>query len=292
MKRILAMLTAAVLLLTAAGCTGETELAEKVPDEYYKDLPASASRVERITYVSRDYYYDSSREITKQALVYLPADYTEEIPCEVLILCHGLTGNETEWGFTGNNRKGWNLADRLFEEGAVKNLIIVMPNGRSAWNFADTDTGNTRVFDFFGQELRNDLIPYIDSHYNTYADRDHRAMAGLSIGATQTVNIGLCECLDLFSAFGVFSAGKMTLDSSGITEKLRSFPENCTIRCLYCICGAWDDALDYSAAILNPLPADSRLTAENCSWQRCGGGHNYKVWYLGLYNFLRILGGL
>ena len=289
MKRILALLAAAAVLLSAAGCAGEDE---RVPEEYYKDLPSSGSRVERITYTSHDYYYDSSREIKKHALVYLPADYSEETPCEVLILCHGLTGTETEWGFTTNNRKGWNLTDHVFAEGSVKNLIIVMPNGRSAWNYADTTSGNTRVFDLFGQELRNDLIPYIDAHYNTYADREHRAMAGLSIGATQTVNIGLCECLDLFSAFGVFSAGKMTMDSARITEKLKAFPEDCTVRCLYCICGAWDDALDMTAAVLNPLPADSRLTEENCIWQRCGGGHNFKVWYLGLLNFLRLLGSL
>ena len=92
MKRILALLAAAVVLLSAAGCAGEDE---RVPEEYYKDLPSSGSRVERITYTSHDYYYDSSREIKKHALVYLPADYSEETPCEVLILCHGLTGTET-----------------------------------------------------------------------------------------------------------------------------------------------------------------------------------------------------
>ena len=102
MKRIFALLAAAVFLLAAAGCAGEEE---KVPESYFEDLPSSGSRVERITYPSRD-YAGKGKEIKKHALVYLPADYSEETPCDVLILCHGLGGTETEWGFTKNNRKG------------------------------------------------------------------------------------------------------------------------------------------------------------------------------------------
>ena len=288
MKRIFALLAAAVFLLAAAGCAGEEE---KVPESYFEDLPSSGSRVERITYPSRD-YAGKGKEIKKHALVYLPADYSEETPCDVLILCHGLGGTETEWGFTKNNRKGWNLADHLFADGSVKNLIIVMPNGRSTWNYADTSRNSSRAFYVFGQEIRNDLIPYIDEHYNTYADREHRAMAGLSMGAMQTVNIGLCECLDLISAFGVFSAPSNTLNSVRIAEKLKEFPEDCTVRCLYCICGKADDAFDAAYAVLHPIPEDSRLTEANCVWQECRGYHNFNVWYLGLYNFLKLLGSL
>ena len=290
MKRILALLAAAAVLLSVAGCAGEDE---RVPEEYYKDLPSSGSRVERITYTSHDYYYDSSREIKKHALVYLPADYSEETPCEVLILCHGLTGTETEWGFTTNNRKGWNLTDHVFAEGSVKNLIIVMPNGRSCWNYDDPTSGNTRVFDLFGQELRNDLIPYIDAHYNTYADREHRAMAGLSIGATQTVNIGLCECLDLFSAFGAFSAAPTSLTSAEIANKLKGFSEDLSIRYFYNLCGT-EDGIAYASAsaAAKKMPADSRLSEENWCWQERSGEHNFDIWYLGLYNFLKLLGSM
>ena len=286
MKRILALLAAAAVLLSAAWCAGEEDA---IPETFFDGLPSYGSRVEQISYPSRD-YAGKGRDIEKHALVYLPADYSEDTPCDVLILCHGMGGTETEWGFTKNNRKGWNLADHLFADGSVKNLIIVMPNGRSTWNYADTSRNSSRAFYVFGQELRNDLIPYIDAHYNTYADREHRAMAGLSIGAMQTVNIGLCECLDLISAFGVFSAPVTTLNSVRIAEKLKEFPEDCTVRCLYCICGKGDDAYDIAAAVINPLPDDSRLTEENCIWHECPGYHNFNVWYLGLYNFLKLLG--
>ena len=304
MKRKLGIRAAALLLavlMAAAGCAAaeNTEndegavymFEDAIPTGYYVPVKEGAGRIDMISYPSKDYSADGA-DVEKPALVYVPAGYEEGTPCDVLVLCHGVGGNEYEWGFGSSNSRIKNVTDHLFAEGFVKNLIIVMPNGRSSVNYANTDFSNMQTFYAFGQELRNDLLPYIDAHYSTYADREHRAMAGLSMGGMQTINIGLCECLDLFSAFGVFSAGKMTLDSARIPEKLQAFPEDCTVRCLYCLCGAWDDALDYSAAILNPLPDDPRLTAENCIWQRCGGGHNFKVWYLGLYNFLRILGSL
>jgi enterochelin esterase-like enzyme len=56
----------------------------------------------------------------------------------------------------------------------------------------------------FEQILLNEVIPMIDANYRTLADRDHRAMAGLSMGGGQTLRIGLAH-LDTFSAFGVFS---------------------------------------------------------------------------------------
>ena len=282
--KILAALAVAVLLPGAGQALEET-----VPQDYFTRMPDSGSRVESITYSSLS-YGDRSEPVTKTALVYLPADYAEGTPCSVLVLCHGMGGTETEWGFGEKNSRGRNLADHLFADGSVRSLIIVMPNGRTFRNHSASNH-LTRAFTFFGQELRNDLIPYIDAHYNTYADRDHRAMAGLSMGAMQTVNIGLCECLDLFSAFGVFSAPRrITLAPGKIAEKMKDFPEEDTVRCLYAICGKQDNSFKAAKAMLNPLPDDPRLTEENCFWQECRGYHNFNVWYLGLYNFLKLLG--
>lgn len=274
----------AVVLLPRVGLTFE----ETVPEDYFNPLPEAGSRVETITYSSFS-YGDRSVPVTKTALVYLPSDYSDGIPCSVLILCHGVGGTETEWGFGEKNSKGRNLADHLFTDGSIRSLIIVMPNGRTFRNHSASNR-KTRAFKSFGKELRNDLIPYIDAHYNTYADREHRAMAGLSMGAMQTVNIGLCECLDLFSAFGVFSAPwKITLTSGKIAEKMKDFPEEDAIRCLYVICGKKDSSFKANRALLNPFPDDPRLSEKNCFWQECNGYHNFNVWYLGLYNFLKLL---
>ena len=83
--------------------------------------------------------------------------------------------------------------DNLMYYGEAEEFIIVVPNGRSSVSYQDRSFANMNGFYFFGQELRNDLIPYIDKNFATYAEydengydltatRDHRAMAGLSMG--------------------------------------------------------------------------------------------------------------
>lgn len=286
-----ALLVLPVCAAEDAGESGRFPAPEKeIPETYLQETLPEGGRVDRITYPSRD-YLNKGGEITKPALVYLPADYSEDHPCEVLVLLHGIGGTENEWGFRRNVSEGRNLTDHLFADGTVKNLIIVMPNGRSAWNYADSSRMDPAPFRAFGQELRNDLLPYIDAHYHTYADREHRAIAGLSMGGIQTLDIGLCECLDLFSAFGVFSAASGT--STRIAARMKTFPEEDTVRCFYIICGTKDAGIFAAAsAIGNNVPEDNRVAAENWIWQECPGGHDFSVWYLGLYNFLRLLGSM
>ncbi len=272
---------------------------DRIPEGYRKPLPEGAGRVERITYPSKD-YAGSGEDVEKPALVYLPAGYSEDVPCDVLVLCHGIGGTENEWGFTDPNHGIRYVTDHLFAEGAVKNLIIVMPNGRSCTNYKNTSFDNMQAFYAFGQELRNDLLPYIDAHYSTWgsrtpgdlsAARDHRAMAGLSMGGMQTINIGLCECLDLFSAFGAFSAAPTSYPSAQIASELKKFPDNLSIRFFYSICGRQDGIAWASAsAAAQKMPADSRLSEANWYFQEVPGEHSFAVWDLGLYNFLRLLG--
>ena len=118
-------------------------------------------------------------------------------------------------------------------------------------------------------------------------------MAGLSMGGMQTINIGLCECLDLFSAFGAFSAAPTSYPSAKIAAELKKFPEELNIRYFYNLCGS-QDSIAYAAAsaAAKKMPADSRLSEENWCWQERSGEHNFDIWYLGLYNFLKLLGSM
>ncbi len=77
------------------------------------------------------------------------------------------------------------------------------------------------------------------------ADREHRAMAGLSMGGMQTINIGMCECLDTIGYFGAFSAAAKQLPQ--LSERFQD--------------------------------------GENYMWQELKGGHDFHIWYLGFYNF-------
>ncbi len=287
------------LLCCTAGSGAEPAgLPDKLPEEYMSVVPDGGTVV-RIEYPSRD-YASGQAEITKPALVYLPAGYSEEKQYDLLVLCHGIGGTENEWGFMNNPSIGKNLVDHLIANGEIKPLIIVMPNGRSTADCGNTDWSNMNAFYSFGQEIRNDLLPWMDTHYATYssltpddpaAAREHRYMAGLSMGGMQTINIGMCECLDLFSSFGAFSAAPTSYPASQVAAELRKF-DSCPIRIFYNVCGT-EDGIAYasaSAAAKNLPDCTDLLTADNWIWQECPGDHNFDIWYLGLFNFLRILG--
>ena len=273
------------------------ELPDKLPYQYRKAAKEGGT-VLQIEYPSRDYYTDDQKEIMKPALVYLPAGYSEDQQYDLLVLCHGIGGTEKEWGFLSSSCPGRHAVDNLIANGEIKPLIIVMPNGRSTEDCGNTDWSNMQAFYSFGQEIRNDLLPWMDAHYATYgagledlsASRDHRYMAGLSMGGMQTINIGLCECLDLFSAFGAFSAAPTSYTASKIAAEIKKF-ENYPIRFFYNICGTEDTTAYASAsAAAKDLPKyTDRLTEANWHWQECPGVHNFDIWYLGLFNFLRIL---
>ena len=304
MKLILTVLLLCCLLGGAASSLAESapalpELPEQLPLEYRRSLKEGAGTVTAIEYPSRDYTGDGA-EVIKKALVYLPAGYSESERYDLLVLCHGIGGTEKEWGFLNRDCDGLNAVDRLIAEGTVRPLIIVMPNGRSTANYSDTSFGNMQSFYTFGQEIRNDLLPYMDAHYATYgsltpddltAARDHRYMAGLSMGGMQTINIGLCECADLFCAFGAFSAAPTSYTAAQIADKIRAF-DAYPVRFFYSICGTGDSIAYASAsAAAKELPKYSdRFTEANWLWQECPGDHNFDIWYLGLFNFLRILG--
>ena len=304
MKLILTVLLLCCLLGGAASSLAESapalpELPEQLPLEYRRSLKEGAGTVTAIEYPSRDYTGDGA-EVIKKALVYLPTGYSENERYDLLVLCHGIGGTEKEWGFLNRDCDGLNAVDRLIAEGTVRPLIIVMPNGRSTANYSDTSFGNMQSFYTFGQEIRNDLLPYMDAHYATYgsltpddltAARDHRYMAGLSMGGMQTINIGLCECADLFCAFGAFSAAPTSYTAAQIADKIRAF-DAYPVRFFYSICGTGDSIAYASAsAAAKELPKYSdRFTEANWLWQECPGDHNFDIWYLGLFNFLRILG--
>ena len=167
MKTILFVLLLAGLLCGAVSCFAETaEPAMEIPAEYKTAVPDGGT-VTRIEYPSRDYARDSA-EITKPAALYLPPDYSETEHYDVLVLCHGIGGTEWEWGFLNKNSIGKNIVDHLILNGEIKPVIIVMPNGRSTADCGNTDWSNMQAFYSCGQEIRNDLLPYIDANYATY----------------------------------------------------------------------------------------------------------------------------
>ena len=114
-------------------------------------------------------------------------------------------------------------------------------------------------------------------------------MAGLSMGGMQTINLGLGKCLDLFSAFGAFSACPTTNTASVTAKRLK---EEYPIRYFYSICGT-EDNIAYASAFAAVDGLDGMtemLNKDNFQVQYLPGGHDFGVWYLGFYNFARMIG--
>ena len=274
------------------------ELSQIIPSKYIDLQLRERGTIEHISYTSYDYFGDGA-EVTKEANVYLPYNYDTSKQYNVLYLMHGIGGDENEWGMTGNMSRVKIIMDNLSYYGDIDSFIVVTPNGRSATDHGPNSDFNS--FYCFGKELRNDLIPYIESHYSTYAEydengydltqnRDHRAMAGLSMGGMQTINIGIGEFLDLFGYFGAFSAAPTSNPAAKTIEILEG--NEYPIHFFYNICGTEDQiAYPSASAAAKTLPAlsDRFTDGENFMWVELKGAHDFNIWYLGFYHFAQLV---
>lgn len=259
-----------------------------IPQDYMSYVPLGG-QIKKVSYETKDYFSDGAT-IEKYANVYLPVDYDTNKKYSVLYLMHGIGGDESEWGLASDHSFIKKIIDNLILKGDVKPFIIVTPNGRSSRNFSDVHSDYNSFYKF-GQELRNDLIPFVENHFSTYNDREHRAMAGLSMGGMQTINIGMCECLDLFSWFGAFSAAPTSYPCNRIASEVAK-NRKLKVKYFYNLCGT-EDFVAYGAAsgaakLLSRISSDF-IDGKNFSWQEIHGGHDFNVWYLGFYNFARII---
>ena len=112
---------------------------------------------------------------------------------------HGIGGDEKEWLIQGKPQV---ILDNLYAAKKVAPMIVVLPNGRAMKD--DRAVGNiydgvkVQAFATFEKDLINDLIPSIEKKYPVLKDREHRAIAGLSMGGGQSLNFGLGN-LDKFA---------------------------------------------------------------------------------------------
>lgn len=147
--------------------------------------------------------YDSKATgTTRRVFVYTPPGYdksTAKLP--VLYLLHGADGDETVWTNFGRMNT---ILDNLIADKKAAPMIIATP---AAYAYDPTSgvAGEKQRADF-EKDLLGDLIPFVQGNYRVLADRDHRALAGLSMGGSLTINIGPRH-LETFSRVGVFSAG-------------------------------------------------------------------------------------
>lgn len=174
--------------------TQNSALAVVEPDgaeffSYDKDIPHGSMAV-------RSYYSTVIGEV-RTMRVWTPAGYEKDCPkLPVLYLVHGGGDTDTSWPTVG---AAGEILDRLLAEGKMEPMIVVMPNGTI---HTDDLQGEVPVF---AEDMTECIIPFIESNYNVIADKDHRAMAGLSMGGMETLETAFRN-IDLFSYVYVLSS--------------------------------------------------------------------------------------
>jgi len=152
--------------------------------------------------VSENLYFSKITGSYRRCFVYTPPDYEKDAKTRypVLYLQHGSFEDETGWASQG---KAGLILDNLIAGGKAVPTIIVMDNGY-AYKPQTGETNQGRPVSAFEEVMINEIIPMIDAKFRTMADREHRAIAGLSMGANQTMRIFMNN-LDKFSHYGGFS---------------------------------------------------------------------------------------
>ena len=150
--------------------------------------------------LSEQNYFSEITQAFRRCFVYTPAEYSAnpEKYYPVLYLQHGSFEDETGWPGQGHANR---ILDNLIAAQKAVPMIIVMDNG---YAYKPQSSGNGRPATVFEEVMMNEIIPMIDNRFRTIADREHRAIAGLSMGANQTMRICMNN-LDKFAYYGGFS---------------------------------------------------------------------------------------
>ena len=165
------------------------------------------------------HYYSKSLGATNNAIVYLPPSYSKNAQKKypVFYLISGTTDTEEVYYKVGRMNY---ILDNLLAEGAAKEMIIVLPYGNPYKLLPPMRSGQMPQMGFgndvFSNDLVDDLMPYIESHYRTVNDRDHRAIGGFSRGGNQGLSNGLRN-LDKFSYLCSYSSFTST-DIPGVYD--------------------------------------------------------------------------
>lgn len=275
MKQLISLLLSLALL---HGSSYAQKIEKEAPKGFDQVRAGIATgKLDSISYTSK------TVGTSRKALVYTPPGFNKKTKYPVLYLLHGIGGDEKEWLKGGSPQV---VLDNLYAEGKLQPMIVVMPNGRAmkddraVGNIFDKD--KVEAFATFEKDLLTDLIPFIEKKYPTLTDREHRAIAGLSMGGGQSLNFGLGN-LDKFAWVGGFSSAPNTKRP----EELVPNPEAAKkqLKLLWISCGDADGLISFSKRTHDYLYQNGVPHVYYVE----PGGHDFKVWKNGLYMFSQFL---
>jgi len=233
----------------------------------------------------RTHWYESkSLKTTRRLTVYTPPGYDRSAATRypVLYLFHGANADETAWTRLGRVNL---IMDNLLASNKSKPFLIVMPFGYGIppGTASPAPGGNTAAF---SRDLLEDVIPFVESHYRALTDRDHRAIAGLSMGGGESLSIGLNH-LELFSFVAGFSPGIRVAE---FPQSYGSFmadakAANQKLHLLWLGCGT-DDSLFPASESLAKMLDEAKIKH---TFKRSDGAHTWINWRRYLNEFAPLL---
>ena len=294
--------------------------------------------ITKITYSTDaypEYEYATDGVVTKTAYVYTPYGYDAEdkdTKYDVLYLLHGKGLNEEYWFAQGEEGSQFypgsnaypsgfgtqNVLDHLMEEGKAAKTIIVTPTFYSpaedvyGEEFA-VDRSNMTITQTFWQELKNDLMPYVAMHYNTYAEitedmtseemaaefianRDHQGYAGLSMGGMTSFASVWKHCIDYISYIGCYSGASASDADEIIDQKNNGIFKDYAINYWFVGVGTAENPenhldvyLKYKNGVNGFQSGSDIKNGDNCEFCVTNGtAHNYDTWITDLYNCMLV----
>lgn len=224
-------------------------------------------------------YYSKTEGAYRRMFIYLPASYQKDAKktYPVLYIQHGGGEDERGWALQGRTDI---ILDNLIAQGKAKDMIVVMPDG----NCRD-----------FIKELTEEVIPIVESTYRVKKDAASRAMAGLSMGGIQTLNIAV-EKPELFQYIGVFSSGWFANGNNRMGgtnqedpyKKLSARKDyyNKQFKEFYLTMGDEQDIAYNNCKVMRQRFDEIGIKYKYFSTP---GGHTWPVWRESLYQFAQLL---
>ena len=271
------LILSAIIFLTSFSVKSQNTITPAPPgfDVVIPGIPHG--KLDTLTYRSKTVGTD------RRVVIYTPPGYSKDKKYPVLYLLHGIGGDEFEWLNGGHPQV---ILDNLYAEKKVEPMIVVLPNGRAMKD--DRAVGNiyaadkVQAFANFEKDLLNDLIPFIEKKYPVIKDREHRAIAGLSMGGGQSLNFGLGN-LDKFAWVGSFSAAPNTKRPEELVPKPEEAKKK--LKLLWISGGDKDGLLTFSKRTHDYLKANNVPHIYYVDH----GYHDFNVWKNSLYMFSQLL---
>jgi enterochelin esterase family protein len=239
--------------------------------------------------IHHHFYKSSVANDDRDYYVYTPPAYDPKAKKKypVLYLLHGYSDDASGWTSVGRANI---ILDNLIAQGKARPMIVVMPLGygtmemiRHSWNAWDDHALRDTNFKEFAEALLTEVMPQVEREYRISKDRNSRAIAGLSMGGSESLLTGLNH-LDKFSWIGAFSSGGISEDFAKDFPALDS-KANQQLHLLWIACGTDDHLIMLNRNLREWL----KTKGVNHTDIETPGMHTWMVWRRNLAEFATLI---